>query len=87
MRKVRWRGTRVGGLPQGAPSSPRLSNLVNYRMDARLSAVAAKLPGLSGGVPATPGIAAGRPATLTEAQLDGWDSLVHMIETQSVPHA
>jgi len=32
-----------GGLPQGAPTSPRLSNLVNYRVDARLAAMAAKL--------------------------------------------
>jgi RNA-directed DNA polymerase len=32
--------TRAGGLPQGAPTSPRLSNLVNYPMDARLAAVA-----------------------------------------------
>jgi RNA-directed DNA polymerase len=32
-----------GGLPQGAPTSPRLSNLVNYRLDARLTAMAAKL--------------------------------------------
>jgi len=30
-------------LPQGAPTSPRLSNLVNYRLDARLAAMAAKL--------------------------------------------
>ncbi len=28
--------TYKGGLPQGAPTSPRLSNLVNHRMDARL---------------------------------------------------
>jgi retron-type reverse transcriptase len=35
--------THDGGLPQGAPTSPRLSNLVNYRMDVRLSALAAKL--------------------------------------------
>ncbi len=27
-------------LPQGAPTSPRLSNLVNYRLDARLAALA-----------------------------------------------
>lgn len=33
--------THEGSLPQGAPTSPRLSNLVNYRMDARLSALAA----------------------------------------------
>jgi len=31
------------GLPQGAPTSPRLSNLVNYRLDARLAGMAAKL--------------------------------------------
>ena len=29
-----------GGLPQGAPSSPRLSNLLNYLMDARLDGLA-----------------------------------------------
>lgn len=32
--------THAGGLPQGAPTSPRLSNLVNFRLDARLSALA-----------------------------------------------
>jgi RNA-directed DNA polymerase len=32
-----------GGLPQGAPTSPRLSNLVNYQMDARLAGLADKL--------------------------------------------
>ena len=32
-----------GGLPQGAPTSPRLSNLVNYRLDARLAGMARKL--------------------------------------------
>ncbi len=32
-----------GGLPQGAPTSPRLSNLVNYRLDARLAGMAKKL--------------------------------------------
>ena len=31
------------GLPQGAPTSPRLSNLVNYRLDARLDGLAKKL--------------------------------------------
>ena len=35
--------TRDGGLPQGAPTSPRLSNLVNYRLDARLAGMAARL--------------------------------------------
>ena len=29
-----------GGLPQGAPTSPRLSNLVNYGLDARLTGLA-----------------------------------------------
>lgn len=32
-----------GGLPQGAPTSPRLSNVVNYRMDARLAGLARKV--------------------------------------------
>ncbi len=32
--------THENGLPQGAPTSPRLSNLVNYRLDARLDALA-----------------------------------------------
>lgn len=32
--------TTQGALPQGAPTSPRLSNLVNYRLDARLAALA-----------------------------------------------
>src|SRR5262245_15199744 len=32
--------THNSGLPQGAPTSPRLSNLVNYRLDARLTAMA-----------------------------------------------
>lgn len=32
--------THRGGLPQGAPTSPRLSNLVNFRLDARLTALA-----------------------------------------------
>ena len=32
--------TKDGGLPQGAPTSPRLSNLVNFQLDVRLNAVA-----------------------------------------------
>jgi RNA-directed DNA polymerase len=35
--------THRGGLPQGAPTSPRLSNLVNYRLDGRLAGMARKL--------------------------------------------
>ncbi|MBN2218563.1 MAG: RNA-directed DNA polymerase [Pirellulales bacterium] len=35
--------THEGGLPQGAPTSPRLSNLVNYPLDARLSAMCERL--------------------------------------------
>jgi RNA-directed DNA polymerase len=34
--------THQGGLPQGAPTSPRLSNLVNYRLDTRLAKLAKK---------------------------------------------
>jgi retron-type reverse transcriptase len=34
--------THNGGLPQGAPTSPRLSNLVNRRLDMRLSGLAQK---------------------------------------------
>jgi hypothetical protein len=34
--------THAGGLPQGAPTSPRLSNLVNYRLDARLAGLAVR---------------------------------------------
>ena len=34
--------THDGGLPQGAPTSPRLSNLVNYRLDTRMAGCAAK---------------------------------------------
>jgi len=35
--------THRGGLPQGAPTSPRLSNLVNHGLDARLAGLAARL--------------------------------------------
>ncbi|MGM0599700.1 MAG: reverse transcriptase family protein [Candidatus Rifleibacteriota bacterium] len=34
--------TYRGSLPQGAPTSPRLSNLINYRLDARLAGIANK---------------------------------------------
>lgn len=37
--------THEGGLPQGASTSPRLSNLVNYRFDARIAGMAAALGG------------------------------------------
>ena len=37
--------THEGGLPQGAPTSPRLSNLVNYRFDARIAGMVAALGG------------------------------------------
>ncbi len=52
-RRIGWnrRATRTlvrlctyeGGLPQGAPTSPRLSNLVNYRLDTRLAGMATTL--------------------------------------------
>jgi len=35
--------THQGGLPQGAPTSPRLSNLLNFRLDRRIAAMAKKL--------------------------------------------
>jgi RNA-directed DNA polymerase len=35
--------THEGGLPQGAPTSPRLSNLVNFLLDRRIAAMADKL--------------------------------------------
>ncbi len=38
--------THEGGLPQGAPTSPILSNLVNYRMDARLAGLATTCHGV-----------------------------------------
>lgn len=34
--------TYKGGLPQGAPTSPKLSNLVNHHLDARLDRLAEK---------------------------------------------
>jgi retron-type reverse transcriptase len=34
--------THQGGLPQGAPTSPRLSNLVNYKLDLRIARLAAR---------------------------------------------
>ncbi|MFW6156680.1 MAG: reverse transcriptase family protein, partial [Armatimonadota bacterium] len=40
VREIARLATHDGGLPQGAPTSPRLSNLVNYRMDARLAGLA-----------------------------------------------
>ena len=49
-RAVGWNGaaaklltklcTHKGSLPQGAPTSPRLSNLLNYKIDARLTGLA-----------------------------------------------
>jgi len=49
-RRIGWNGeaaeiltrltTHDGGLPQGAPTSPRLSNLVNFPLDARLAGLA-----------------------------------------------
>lgn len=35
--------THQGALPQGAPTSPRLSNLINYELDARLDGWAKKV--------------------------------------------
>jgi retron-type reverse transcriptase len=35
--------THQNALPQGAPTSPRLSNLVNYRLDVRLDALAQRV--------------------------------------------
>ncbi len=35
--------THKGGLPQGAPTSPRLANLVNFKMDRRVAAMTEKL--------------------------------------------
>ena len=38
--------THEGGLPQGAPTSPRLSNLVNYRLDVLMTKAAARRRGV-----------------------------------------
>ena len=38
--------TFEGGLPQGAPTSPRLGNLVNYYLDAQLTRKAARIKGV-----------------------------------------
>ena len=38
--------TYEGKLPQGAPTSPALSNLVNYRLDARISKLASNRGGI-----------------------------------------
>jgi retron-type reverse transcriptase len=38
--------TYKGGLPQGAPTSPRLSNLVNYYLDVQLTKLAARRGGV-----------------------------------------
>jgi retron-type reverse transcriptase len=35
--------TYQGGLPQGAPTSPRLANLINYRLDTRLDHLAVRM--------------------------------------------
>ena len=37
--------THDGGLPQGAPTSPRVSNLVNYLLDVRLERIATRRHG------------------------------------------
>ncbi len=41
--------TRNGALPQGAPTSPTLSNLVNFRLDARLAGMAQGVSAARGG--------------------------------------
>lgn len=41
---TRWT-TFEGGLPQGAPTSPRLANLVNHGLDARIAAFVARRRG------------------------------------------
>jgi len=38
--------THEGGLPQGAPTSPRLSNLVNFYLDVQLTRLAARYRGV-----------------------------------------
>lgn len=54
-RRIGWNGeaaalltrltTTQGGLPQGAPTSPRLSNLVNYYLDVQLENLASRRHG------------------------------------------
>jgi retron-type reverse transcriptase len=54
-RRIGWSGeaaalltrltTTEGGLPQGAPTSPRLSNLINYYLDVQLGNLAARRSG------------------------------------------
>ena len=43
--------TRNGALPQGAPTSPTLSNLVNFRLDARLAGMAQGVSAARAGAP------------------------------------
>lgn len=55
-RRVGWNGeaaailtrlvTHAGGLPQGAPTSPRLSNLVNHAFDARIDRLVRRFRGV-----------------------------------------
>ena len=57
LRQIGWNRTasrlllrlcaQQGGLPQGAPTRPRLSNLLNYRLDARLDGLITKSGGVS----------------------------------------
>ena len=45
-RRLRDICTLEGALPQGAPTSPRLANLVNHRLDARLAGIARRFRGV-----------------------------------------